>query len=245
YDPKPSHPEISRVLLDLGYRNSDILFYDSLVVVEGRSDKTILPLLLKAAGISTRALNAVGYPTMEGVPADARSLQLAVQKHEKLLKALSQSQQPRVYLFDGDRTPQDIKLLQGMRDATGKNAVPIKFLPRTEIENYLLVPDAIVAALNEEASLSDVQIHVTEASVRESVEGFLNTDDKDLFPHGKGTEPFKTVKASVLLQRLYASVENLVYDKGKSGGLIASHLNSKNQPALAELRELLKDAFPS
>jgi energy-coupling factor transporter ATP-binding protein EcfA2 len=245
YDPKPSHPEISRVLLDLGYRNSDILFYDSLVVVEGRSDKTILPFLLKAAGISSRALNAVGYPTMEGVPADARSLQLAVQKHEKLLKALSQSQQPRVYLFDGDRTPQDIELLQGMRDATGKNAVPVKFLPRTEIENYLLVPGAIVAALHEEARLADVEIKVTEATIREKIDEFLKSDEKELFPYGKATEPLKTVKASVLLQRLYSSVENLVYDKDKSGRLIASHLNSKNQPALAELRELLKDALPT
>ena len=182
---------------------------------------------------------------MEGVPGDTRSLQIAVQKYEKLLKTLSHARQPHVYLFDGDRTPEDVRLLTGMRDAAGKDAVPVKFLPRTEIENYLLVPDAIVAALNEEATLADVQIQVTEASVRESIAGFLNSDDKELFPHGKGTEPLKTVKGSVLLQRLYASAENLVYDKDKSGGLIAHHLNSKNQPALHELQELLKDLLPT
>lgn len=182
---------------------------------------------------------------MEGVPGDTRSLQIAVQKYEKLLKTLSHARQPHVYLFDGDRTREDVKLLTGMRDATGNDAVPVKFLPRTEIENYLLVPDAIVAALNEEATLADVQINVTEASVRESIESFLRSDDKELFPRDKGTEPIKTVKASVLLQKLYASVENLVYDKDKSGRLIASHINFKNQPALAELRDLLKDVLPT
>lgn len=236
-----SSPEIGRILLDLGYRNSDILFYDTLIIVEGRSDKTILPLLLKGAGISPIALNAVGCPTMEGVPGDARSLQIAVHKHEKLLRALSQTQQPRLYLFDGDRSPEDIELLKKMRDSSGNNSVPVRFLPRTEIENYLLVPEAIVAALQEEALLADVQIEVTETSVREKIDSFLKSDDKVLFPHGKNADPSKTVKGSVLLQKLYASVENLVYDKDKSGALIAGHLTVKNQPALSELRDLLKD----
>jgi energy-coupling factor transporter ATP-binding protein EcfA2 len=245
YNPKLSPPEIGSVLLDLGYRNSDILFYDSLIVVEGKSDKTILPHLLRASGTPSTALSGIGFPTMEGVPGDTRSLQIAVQKYEKLLKALSHARQPHMYLFDGDRTLEDVKLLTGMRDATGKDAVPVKFLPRTEIENYLLVPEAIVAALHEEARLADVEIKITEATVRDKIDGFLKGDEKELFPHGKGTEPLKTVKASVLLQKLYASVGNLVYDKDKSGRLIASHLSSKNQPALAELRDLLKDALPT
>jgi hypothetical protein len=216
-----------------------------LIVVEGKSDKTILPHLLRESGIPSTALSAIGFPTMEGVPGDTRSLQIAVQKYEKLLKTLSHARQPHVYLFDGDRTPEDIRLLTGMRDAAGKDAVPVKFLPRTEIENYLLVPDAIAAALHEEAKLADVQINVTEASVQKNIDEALKSNDKGLFPHGKGTEPLKTIKGSVLLQRFYASVENLVYDKDKSGSLIARHLNSKNQPALHELRELLKDVLPT
>src|SRR5579864_311374 len=245
YDPQPAPPEIGRVLRDLGYRNSDILFYDSLIVVEGKSDKTILPHLLRASGTTSTTLNTIGFPTMEGVPGDTRSLQIAVQKYEKLLKTLSHARQPHVYLFDGDRTPEDVKLLTGMRDVTGKDAVPVKFLPRSEIENYLLVPEAITAALHEEARLADVKIKITEVAVREKIDEFLKSNEKELFPYGKGTEPLKTVKASVLLQKLYASVENLVYDKDKSGGLIAHHLNSKNQPALHELRELLKDILPT
>ncbi|MGB9121698.1 MAG: AAA family ATPase, partial [Candidatus Angelobacter sp.] len=224
YDSQPAPPEIGRVLRDLGYRNSDILFYDSLIVVEGKSDKTILPHLLRASGISSTALSGIGFPTMEGTPSDTRSLQIAVQKYEKLLNALSHARQPHVYLFDGDRTREDVKLLTGMRDATGKDAVPVKFLPRTEIENYLLVPEAIAAALHEEARLADVEIKVTEATVREKIDEFLKSDEKELFPYGKGAEPLKTVKGSVLLQKLYASVENLVYDKDKSGRLIAHHL---------------------
>src|SRR5205814_2268839 len=122
-------PEIGRILRDLGYRNSDILFYDSLIVVEGKSDKTILPHLLRASGISSTTLSTIGFPTMDGVPSDTRSLQIAVQKYEKLLKTLSHARQPHVYLFDGDRTPEDVKLLAGMRNASGNNNVPVKFLP--------------------------------------------------------------------------------------------------------------------
>ena len=245
YGSKPTPPEIGRVLLDLGYRNSDILFYDAIIVVEGPSDKSILPVLLSISGVDQDTVARIGFPTLEGAPEKLRSLQAAVTRYEKLILALSQKKLRRMYLFDGDRSPDDVQSLKAMRNANGTENVPIKFLPRTEIENYLLVPDAIMAALQEEARLADVQIQVTEASVREKIDGFLKGDDKELFPHGKGTEPHKTVKASVLLQKLYASVENLVYDKPKSGGLIARHLNSKNQPALSELRELLKDILPT
>lgn len=243
YEQAQELPAISHVLLELGYRNSDVLFFDFLIFVEGRSDKAILPTLLAAAGIESAVVNRAGFPAMDGVPGDVRSLQLAVHRYEKLISALSRAKQPRIYLFDGDRSPEDTNQLSAMRDASGKQAVPVKFLPRTEIENYLLVASAIKPALEEEAKLAGVDIQITEDVVRAKINDLLQAEDANLFPRGKGNDPSKTVRGSVLLQRLYTSVHNLVYDKERSGGLIARHLTLQEQPALRELSHLLVDLF--
>ena len=128
YGSKPTPPEIGRVLLDLGYRNSDILFYDAIIVVEGPSDKSILPVLLSISGINQDAVARIGFPILEGAPEKLRSLQAAVTRYEKLISALSQRKLRRMYLFDGDRSPADVQSLKAMRSADGTETVPIKFL---------------------------------------------------------------------------------------------------------------------
>jgi hypothetical protein len=51
----------------------------------------------------------------------------------------------RLYLFDGDKTPSDKTLVE-------KTKAAVAFLPRRELENYLLIPEAIMPVLNEEAA---------------------------------------------------------------------------------------------
>lgn len=233
-------------MLELGYRNSDFLFYDRLLIVEGRTDAAILPALLQAAGLNQALIATTGYPTMEGVPGDLRSLQLAVHKQERIISAISAVQQRRLYLFDGDRTQTDRDQLIAMRDGTGESNIPIKFLPRTEIENYLLEPKAICRALQEEGLLADIKIETTAEAVQVKIESILGgKDDKKLFPRGVGKDPLKTVKGSILLQRLYASFENLSYDKERSGSLIARYIQAEDAPFVTELRDALADFFES
>jgi len=235
---------IGRILLDLGYRNSDILFYDRLLIVEGRTDSIILPLLLRAAGVNDTLIARTGYPTMEGVPGDLRSLQLAVHRQERIITAISPAQQQRLYLFDGDRTKEDCDRLRAMRHGTKQSNVPVKFLARTEIENYLLEPKAIRMALLEEAFLAGVTIEVTEDIVKTKMQQFLGKQgDLKLFPRGAGKDPLETVKASVLLERLYATFENLVYDKERSGTLIARHMRAEYAPFLTELVDTVGEFF--
>jgi ABC-type cobalamin/Fe3+-siderophores transport system ATPase subunit len=237
---------VGQILLDLGYRNSDILFSDSLIIVEGRTDKSIFAILLALTGISVEHLARVGFPTLQGVPERLRDLQTAILKYEKLIDALSQRGMPRVYLLDGDRSQDDVGVLSAMRNAESEVPIPVKFLPRTEIENYLLAPSAIAPALRQEAELLGADIEITDDAITTRLGELLNADqtDRQLFPRGKRNDPAKDVKGSVLLQRLYASFGNLVYDKEHSGTLIAHHLRLQDQPCLKEIRDLVSELFP-
>jgi ABC-type transport system involved in cytochrome c biogenesis ATPase subunit len=235
---------LSRILLDLGYRNSDILFHDALVIVEGKTDKAILPALLALAGVSSDRLARVGFPTLEGVPEKLRAIQTAILKYERLIDALSQSDTPRIYLLDGDRSNEDLNVLSSMKNANNGSSIPVKFLPRTEIENYLLVPHAIEKAILEEAELAGTIIDTTAHDIDGRIADLLKQNDLQLFPRGKSGDPIKQVKGSTLLRRLYESFGNLVYDKEHSGTLIAHHLRAQDQPMVAEVRELLRDLFP-
>lgn len=243
YEPGRAYPEIGRVLLDLGYRNSDILFYDLIIVVEGPSDRSILPALLVISGVDKDKVVRTGLPILEGAPEKLRNLQSAVTRYEKLISALSPKKLRRLYLFDGDRSPADMQSLKAMRNADGTENVPIIFLPRTEIENYLIIPKAIYAALKEEASLAGIPINVTEAEIGERIDMLLKSTDAELFPRGKKADPKVDVKGSVLLDKLFSSVDNLVYDKKRSGSLIAKHMTASDRPAVKELAALFFEFF--
>ncbi|HET6842411.1 MAG TPA: AAA family ATPase [Candidatus Angelobacter sp.] len=240
----PDQPtEVSRILFDLGYKNSDILFYDFLLIVEGKADRAILPILLERAGVDVGLIARTGFHLLEGAPERLRQIQAEINRWEKLIAALSQTRLPRLYLLDGDRAPKDKKSLQAMRNAEGNHATPVDFLPRTEIENYLLVADAIYSALLEEATLAEIKIDITVNDVANKIDQLLASDDTELFPHGKNVDPYKSVKGSKLLERLYAGVGDLVYKKEHSGVLIAKHIHADRQPALHELAELVENVL--
>jgi hypothetical protein len=61
------------ILHEMGYKNSDFAFNDRLIFVEGPSDSTILPLLLKKTAKTTKpAVDATGFPELRGVPGAGR-----------------------------------------------------------------------------------------------------------------------------------------------------------------------------
>src|SRR5260370_36796071 len=108
-------PKVSQILSHLRYRNYDVLFYVRLIAVEGRSDSAILPKLLLAVGLlSPTSLSKTGFPSMEGAPGNVRSLQTGVLRLERLITGIGRSNQPRLYLFTGDRTPEEMTILQNM-----------------------------------------------------------------------------------------------------------------------------------
>ena len=119
----------------------------------------------------------------------------------------------------------------------------VRFLRRSEIENYLLVPEAIARAISEQADIDD--INFSESSPEEIsriLSETLNVQDEEVFPHGREADPLTCAKGSVVLERIFKQFE-LAYSKKSSGRLIANHITLKNQPALEELFDLVKDLF--
>ncbi len=148
-----------------------------------------------------------------------------------------------MYLFDGDCNDGDRQLLQRTPAVAGKDNVSVNFLPMTEIENYLLVPSAIVSAIREVESLKGAESDVNEEAVDRAMRELLaHQDDQKLFPNGVGADPLRTVKGAIMLSRIFDSF-GLRYTKPKEGRLIAEHVTLDTQPRLTELFDLLRPLF--
>jgi len=147
---KASDPHsVGPILQSLGYKNSDFLLYDRLILGEGKSDAAVLPVLLKNSQKFTAAqIERTGFPTTEGADSSSSAKkQTIVLRYEKMLQELEMASIARLYLRDGDAAPDEQTLLMGTEQPGSGQAVPVKYLPCVEIENYLLVPDAIPQAI--------------------------------------------------------------------------------------------------
>jgi hypothetical protein len=124
--------------------------------------------------------------------------------------------------------------------------VSVEFLPRLEIENYLLVSEAISKALSEELKLAGLPAEVDAVVLAERLQELIDDGEDKLYPQGKGAdtpeERMKLVKGSLVLEGLYSTYE-LPYGKTTSGPLIARFITAGNQPALGELTAIVKPVF--
>lgn len=219
--------DLSRVLMDLGYRNSDFLFQDRLVFVEGESDQEILPILLKnSQKLDSSDIDKTGFPVTGG--ADSKkgiAKQTIILKHEKMLEQIGRATIPRVYLRDGDAAPDDKKLLIGTRIPSSGGELKIRFLPKAEIEDYLLVSAAIVKAMEDLANLEGVR---SAAATAEQVQKIITVCGN--------------VKGSKVLETVFDRF-GLAYSKRTAGRLIAQYVSAENQPDLSQIVDLVRDIF--
>jgi AAA domain, putative AbiEii toxin, Type IV TA system len=245
YSRSEDAPETSRILFDLGYRNSDAMFSDQLILVEGPSDEKIMPiLLLKDGEIDQGLLDRTGFPVLEGVGKGTTALQTSILRYEKLLGAIGRGNQPRMYVFDGDRKNDEKGVLLGTASPVTGEPISAVFLPRLEVENYLLIPEAIAGAVREELILKGEPREVTAAEVQAALDALLQGNEERMFPQGKkaGAEPIAEIKGSRALEKIYERY-GLPYHKERSGVLIAKYISAKNQPALSEVTGLVRPLF--
>lgn len=236
-------PDVAHILHSLGYQNSDLLFSDRLVFVEGETEQRVLPRFL-AFGIDSPEIVRTGFPDMGGSGRlNGRTRQTSLLHFEKLLRQLGRVDIPRIYLFDGDCNDEDRALLNNTPILQEARSASIAFLPRTEIENYLLVPDAIADAIRELSRVDGEQRQSNSKEIEDQIKGMLASDDKKLFPNGKTGDPLKTVKGSELLDQIFDRYA-LRYQKVKTGTLIASKITPENELALNEIRDLLSGVLP-
>ena len=237
--------ETSRILFDLGYRNSDAMFNDQLIFVEGRSDAKIVPILLSKDGeVDQAQLDRTGFPVLEGVGKGSTALQTSILRYEKLLGAVGRADQSRMYIFDGDRKDDEKGVLRRTVSPISGAVISAGFLPRLEIENYLLVPEAIAAGIREELILKGETRDVLTQDVKSNLDALLNRADDRMFPQGRkaGADPFLAIKGSRALEMIY-EMYSISYHKERSGLLIAKHVSQKNQPALSEITALVRSVF--
>jgi hypothetical protein len=124
---------LSEVLDDLGYRNSDLLFSDAVLFVEGPSDRDVITVLAATLGLNLLELNIAILP----IGGASNSAQMPA-RSDVLKKISAESPVPHVFLMDRDeRSKSDIDRL---KSEVGEQ---LHVLHRREIENYLLVPRAI------------------------------------------------------------------------------------------------------
>ncbi len=237
--------DVHTLLRDLGYTTSDLLLYDRFLFGEGPTEPEILPTLLSATGrFAEKEVAATAFMHVEGVPENVDAQQKRIRLYERVLANIAVTQIPRMYLFDGDRTSADQNRLVATADESGTRVL-IQFLKRSEIENYLLVPEAIAAAIMEEAEVHGIEITVSADDIVTAIDEIFSADDPRVFPRGReaSSGPFKYSKGSVVLEKLFRRFGNLVYDKRASGKRIARRITLKNQPAIAEVAQLCESLF--
>jgi len=238
--------EIASILRSLGYKNSDLLFSDRLLFVEGESDQEILPILLsRNPQFAGRDIDRTGFPTMGGEGKLRGSVkQRSVINFEKLLEQLGKAAVPRLYLFDGDCELDDARLIRETPYLAERQNLSLRFLRQREIENYLLVPEAILGAFQRLGAMEGKQDQSLDiATIRKDIDDILKADDAKLYPNGKTGDLARDMKGSVALERLFKEYD-ISYNKRTTGRLIAEHITVENQRGLSEIWDLVKDVFP-
>jgi predicted ATPase len=232
----------SEVMQALGYENSDFLFHNRLVFVEGESDQVIIPKLLAKEGSSrTMALAATGFPIIYGVPGagrpgalhkNARGLQDTILKCEKFLAQFGRAELPHFFLLDGDFTEDDRTLLDRLKD----QGITVRFLKRFEVENYLLDPSAIVKVINQQLRIAGCEETATDEKVAAEIGRCFVSEDDRFFPLGKKGEPICSIKGSALLDCIFEKYD-LPYRKKADGLLLAETVD----PSTTGLPEIWGD----
>jgi predicted ATPase len=156
---------LGAVLDDIGSRNSDVLLSDAILFVEGSSDEGAFRAWSDTIGASLDEHNVTLLPT-GGSEQAGRNARL----RSDLLTGLSRKTGvPHLFVIDRDeRSAREVRKL---RDELGDR---VHVLERREIENYLLAPRAIVAAMRskyrDDAEISKKLEEVDEARVQDLID---------------------------------------------------------------------------
>ena len=137
-----SEGDLLKITEEVGLRPSTVLMFDRLVFVEGPSDEEVLTELSRKLGLDL-ATSSTTFVQMGG------SSRFAHYAAESTLELLSRRQIKMWFVVDQDE--KDDSEINSMLEKLGGKA-ELTFLSRREIENYLLVPEAILALLNDKMS---------------------------------------------------------------------------------------------
>lgn len=139
---------LGAMLADIGSRNSDVLLSNSVVFVEGPGDRDTVSVWGKTLEMSLDERNVTVLPMGGGDQADHKA-----RVRSEVLAGISQKA-PVPHFFVLDRDERSQAEIQNLQQSLNKR---LHLLQRRELENYLLVPRAILAAIREKC-YNDVSI---------------------------------------------------------------------------------------
>lgn len=163
---------MNAVFEDIGVRNSDVLLSDAILFVEGTGDKTVLNTFSETLNVSLAERN-INIFTMNG----ARDIQRAAPIRSDLLKDISgKSPVPHMFLIDRDeRRETDILALETRLGST------IHVFKARELENYLLVPRAILTALKAKHRDDETLVHALANVTEDQITQLIHNAANDLY----------------------------------------------------------------
>ncbi len=178
---------LSLALEDIGVRNSDVLLSDAVLFVEGPGDRDALRAWSDTLDSSMAERNITLLPMHGGEYADRTA-----PVRSELLEGISQkSPVPHLFVLDRDqRRPSDVQRLEE------RLVNRIHVLERRELENYLLVPRALLAALRSKCGTDTNVLQRVDETPVEDVEQLIQGTADSLYN-------------TVLLKRVRAELGNL------------------------------------
>src|SRR2546426_1336882 len=205
---------LSAMLSDIGSRNSDVLLSDAVLFVEGPGDRGALTAWSETLGTRLEEHNVTVLPMGGGEHAD-RSAPI----RSDVLEGISRKAPvPHQFVLDRDERRQSEidKLQQALGDR-------VCLLKARELENYLLVPRALLVAIRAKC--------IDNASIVERIDA-AHTKDVSLLIQ----ETAESLYGLVLLKRIRAELGGLIGGllPRDAASVLASEANSPDLPQLLQ-----------
>lgn len=175
---------LAELMEDIGARNSDLLLSDAVLFVEGPSDREIIDHWARALGMSLDEQNVSVLPMGGGRNAE----QQAPARSDVLIGISQRAPVPHLFLLDKDE-----RARSAMDNLKRQLEGRLHFFDRREIENYLLVPRAILAALQRKYRETPSVLERIEAASSADIEPLIHEAADTLY----GRVLFKRIKAEI------------------------------------------------
>lgn len=161
---------LGAALEDIGARNSDVLLSDAVLFVEGPSDRDVLRVWSETLGMSLAESNVTVLPMGGGEYAGGKT-----RVRGEILEGISEKA-PVSHMFVLDRDERSSAEINKLQSDLGEK---VFLLEMRELENYLIVPRAILAAIRSKHSdnvsitdkLDDTSLEEIEQLVKTTAEG--------------------------------------------------------------------------
>jgi energy-coupling factor transporter ATP-binding protein EcfA2 len=237
--------DVSKCLLEVGARLSDVFGSDEILWVEGDTEETCYRLIADRLGNKLLLGKAIVAVRNVGELESRRpSAKLIWEIYTKLSASNSLIPPAIAFIFDREQRTQ-----QEIQDLIDRSGGKLKFIHRRMYENYLLIPDAIQAVMSQLPSFSGATPSV--GQIKEWIEAnggrreYVNapSDRVDI------TNPvwLESVNGARLLHDLLASLSNNTeeYRKTVHSVALTEWLIANKPEALSELKELLLSVLSS